>query len=146
MNAAELEERIRNGIPLARHMAFGVHELEACAITVSGGAAENVNVHGTGFAGSLYAIATLALWGVVTARLPEGASLVLAEGRIRYIRPVVGDIVARCRIAPETMQAFLDELEHRGRSRLRAAVEIPDADGNIAAEYSGTVHARLKPL
>ncbi len=142
LSADELEQRIRNGIPIAAQMAFRVRELAADSITVVGGGTENVNVHGTAFAGSLYAITTLALWGLVHARLPEGADLVLAEGSIRYRRPVIGDIVANCVIPEAEMDTFLTRLHERDRAILEATVQV-DGAGHIAAEYHGTVHARL---
>jgi thioesterase domain-containing protein len=142
LSTEELEQRIRKGIPITAQMAFRVRELAADSITVVGGGAENVNVHGTAFAGSLYAITTLALWGLVHARLPEAASLVLAEGSIRYRKPVLGDIVAQCAIPGEAMDDFLTRLQARGRAVLNASVQVAGQDG-IAAEYHGTVHARL---
>ncbi len=142
LSAAELEQRIRTGIPVASQMDFRVRELERNAITVAGGGSENVNVHGTAFAGSQYAIATLALWGLVQSRLPEGADLVLAEGGIRYRKPVIGDIVAHCEIPAAELDTFLRRLQERGRAVLVATVQVPGTEG-IAAEYQGTVHARL---
>jgi thioesterase domain-containing protein len=141
--AEELELRIRTGIPLSAEMDFKVRELRGNTITVVGGGTENVNVHGTAFAGSLYAIATLALWGLINARLPQDAALVLAEGNIRYRQPLVGDIVARCEIPTAELEAFLSRLQKRGRAVLEATVQIPGREG-VAAEYRGTVHARLE--
>ncbi|MES9972017.1 MAG: YiiD C-terminal domain-containing protein [Candidatus Thiodiazotropha sp.] len=142
LTADELELRIRDGIPIAAQMAFQVHELQANTILVSGGGSENINVHGTAFAGSLYTISTLALWGLVTARLPEEATLVLVEGNIRYRQPVVGDIDARCSIAQESMDEFLSQLLKRGRSSLEARVVVTGLE-SPAAEFYGKVYARL---
>ncbi len=142
LSAEELEQRICTGIPIAAGMAFRVHDLQPNSITVVGGGAENINVHGTAFAGSLYAICTLALWGLVMARLPEGAHLVLTEGNIRYRQPVVGDIYARCSIAEEQLEGFLAKLHQRSQSRLEASVLVSGLEG-AAVEYNGTVHARL---
>jgi thioesterase domain-containing protein len=142
LTAEELEQRIRDGIPIARQMAFQVRDLQSNSITVLGAGDENINVHGTAFAGSLYAICTLALWGLVSARLPEDATLVLAEGNIRYRQPVVGDIDAHCTITQDQLDSFLSVLHKRGRSRLDARVEVPGIEGP-AAEFRGTVFARL---
>jgi thioesterase domain-containing protein len=142
LTAEELEQRIRNGIPIATQMAFQVRQLAMDSITVVGGGAENVNMHGTAFAGSIYAVSTLALWGLAHARLPDGTSLVLAEGSIRFRQPVAGDIVARCEIPPPEMDAFLARLQKRGRAIVVATVQVLSAEG-IAAEYQGTVHAWL---
>lgn len=142
LTAEALEQRIRKGIPIAAQMAFQVRELTPDTIRVVGGGEENINVHGTAFAGSLYAICTLALWGLVTARLPEGTTLVLAKGEIRYCQPVMGEIEAHCNIAQDRMESFLTELRTQGRSRLEAIVEVPGLEGP-AAEFMGTVYARL---
>jgi thioesterase domain-containing protein len=143
ISADELEQRIRDGIPIAAQMAFQIRELTGDKISVVGGGEENINVHGTAFAGSIYAIATLALWGLVNANLPEGASLVLAEGSIRYRQPIVGEIEANCSILPDEMSAFLQNLEKRGRSRLEARVIVAGPSG-AAAEYRGIVFARVQ--
>lgn len=142
LTAEELEQRIREGIPIAAQMAFKVRNLQPNSIAVFAGGDENINVHGTAFAGSLYTICTLALWGLVTARLPEDTNLVLAEGNIRYRQPVMGDIDARCTITQDQMDSFLSVLHKRGRSRLDARVEVPGIEGP-AVEFNGTLFARL---
>lgn len=142
LTTEELEQRIRDGIPIAAQMAFRVRELKPYTIQVTGGADENINVHGTAFAGSLYSICTLALWGLISARIPDGATLVLTEGNILYRQPVIGEIDARCTIEEESMENFLSRLHQRGRSRLQATVLVPGLEG-AAAEYNGTLHARL---
>lgn len=143
MTPAELEQRIRTGIPIAGHMDFRVRELSATRIRVRGGGAENINVHGTAFAGSLYAVCTLALWGLVNSRLPANASLVMAEGSIRYIKPVIGDIVADCEVAASEMDAFLTVVNTKGKGRLQARVTVP-VKNTIGAEFIATVYARLQ--
>jgi thioesterase domain-containing protein len=140
--AEELEQRIREGIPIAAQMAFRVCDLQPNSITVTAGCDENINVHGTAFAGSIYTICTLALWGLVTARLPEGATLVLSESNIRYRQPVLGEIDAYCKIEHESFESFLTKLHQLGRSHLQANVVVPGIEG-AAAEYNGTVFARL---
>jgi thioesterase domain-containing protein len=141
MNIQELENRIRDGIPISANMDFRIQELTDNAITVSGGAAQNINVHGTAFAGSLYAVCVLALWGLVNSRLPENTSLVLADGAIRYLKPVVGQIVAKCHIPDQQMDEFLQAIESKGKGRLQGSVTV-DAEKGCAVEFTGTVYAR----
>jgi thioesterase domain-containing protein len=142
MTRQDLEQRIRQGIPIAAHMDFRVLELSANSIKVKGGGAENINVHGTAFAGSLYAICTLAAWGLVNSRLPRDSALVMAEARISYRRPVVGDIVACCQIESDEFERFLADLNAKGRARLEAVSTVAVEQG-LAAEFTGQVHARL---
>ncbi|MEW8237890.1 MAG: YiiD C-terminal domain-containing protein [Candidatus Thiodiazotropha taylori] len=143
MNSSQLEQRIREGIPIAAQMAFRVRSLTLSGITVVGGGEQNHNVHGTAFAGSLYAIAALSAWGLVQSRLPKGAELVMARAEIDYRLPVIGDIVAHCNIDRETFDRFLDDLQQKGRARLKA-LSIVGSDGSVAAELRGVLHARLR--
>lgn len=143
MTKEELERKIRAGIPISAHMDFRVVDLEDNAITIRGGGAENVNVHGTAFAGSLYALTTLSVWGLVHSRLPEDAALVMAEGRIRYHRPVTGDIIARCVIEPHELEDFLDQVNRNGKGRLMAISKV-QMNAKLAAEFTGQVYARLE--
>ena len=145
MNAEQLQQRICQGIPLANHMGFRVCELDANKITVSANQEANINVHGTAFAGSLYSVCTLALWGLVTARLPSHAALVLAEGQIQYRQPVLGDIVAHCEIIEQQMDGFLSDLQAQGKVRLNATVVVPSAEG-VAAQYTATVYANYRSV
>ena len=101
-------------------------------------------MQGTAFAGSLYAICSLAVWRLARARLPDQASLVIADGAIRYRKPVVGDIIARCQVSPYEMQAFLDAVHAKGKGRLQATVSVAGEKVD-AAEFNGTVYARLEP-
>lgn len=143
MTRDELEQRIRQGIPLSAQMDFRVLDLATHSIQVCGGAQQNINVHGTAFAGSLYTVCTLAAWGLVTSRLPAEASLVMSEGTIRYRKPVVGEIVAECAVSQSAMDDFLNTLQQKGKARLVATVSVP-CQGEIAAQFSGTLYASIK--
>lgn len=141
MNCEDLQSQIHKGIPLSRHMDFSVLELSDTHIKVNGGAAENINVHGTAFAGSLYSICTLAAWGLTFSQIPEDTALVLAQGNIHYFRPVIGEIIAECDASPEQLETFLKELELRGKARLDLAVMVA-SDDKIAVKYNAQLHVR----
>ena len=137
-----LESRILDGIPLSRNMAFRVIELAPTTIKVSGDEQPNVNVHGTAFAGSLYCMCTLAVWGLVYSRLPDQASLVMANGHIDYLKPVIGNIVAEGSVLEETMDAFLQELKNKGKSRINATATV-EHGGQAAARFTASLYARM---
>ena len=143
MMANELTKKIHKGIPLTQAMAFDITELTETSIAVVTGGEENVNVHGTAFAGSLYTTCVLAAWGLVNSRLPEEASLVLASGHIDYLSPVVGDISARGEIPKQDFEQFLTAVNDQGRSRLDVEIQV-EHEGVLAAKFTGQVHARIK--
>jgi len=62
--AFDLQRRIHAGIPLSRAINFWVTTLGDTVIEVEAPLAPNINVHGTGFAGSLYALGILTAWGL----------------------------------------------------------------------------------
>ncbi|MCB1802670.1 MAG: YiiD C-terminal domain-containing protein [Gammaproteobacteria bacterium] len=142
--ADALESRIHAGIPLSAAMRFRIVSLQEHAIAVSAPLAPNVNVHGTAFAGSLYAVGILTAWGLAAHLIDRaglGADLVVAEATIRYRAPVEGDIVSRCSVDPAAAGEFTGRLASDGRARLALTVVLGEPP---AATILATMHARLR--
>ena len=81
----------------------------------------NINIHGTGFAGSIYSLAVLTGWALCTHIIDElelDAELVVGRAEIAYRAPVTGELECRCRADAEQREAFLQEYRERGKSRL----------------------------
>jgi thioesterase domain-containing protein len=142
MNAEQLEKIILDGIPLSHAMGFSITSLDNTQILVKARLDKNINVHGTAFAGSLYTLCTLALWGLINSRLPEHGSLVLADASIRYIKPVITDFTASCCIDEVTFERFLNNLDVEGKARIDGFVSINNKTGQ-AVHYRGTAYARM---
>lgn len=139
MDAKTLEQAIRQGIPISAQMDFKVKELHAQQIIVTGGAEQNINVHHTAFAGSLYSICTLAAWGLVYSKLPAGASLVMEKASIEYLRPVKGEIIANAYLSNECTQSMLEELERNKKARLKLPVSV-DCNEKLAVNFYANLH------
>lgn len=142
-DAAALQHEIHAGIPLSQAMGFGITELDGHAISVAAPLAPNVNVHSTGFAGSLYALGILTGWGMVRhliRRRGLNAELVVAEAGIRYRAPVRGDITCRCAVPQGQAEAFIVQLESEGRARLVIEVSIGRAG---AVRLTATMAAKV---
>nr|WP_052063369.1 YiiD C-terminal domain-containing protein [Nitrincola sp. A-D6] len=87
-----------------------------------------MNDKGTGFAGSLTALATLAGWSLTTlyARdLDEDVNVVAAESHVRYLKPVTADFSA-CVELPDTAlcERFRERLQSRGKASLPLIIQI----------------------
>ncbi|MDJ0738372.1 MAG: YiiD C-terminal domain-containing protein [Gammaproteobacteria bacterium] len=139
-----LQARIDAGIPLSRAMGYRIAALGEHDIRVEAPLAPNVNVHGSGFAGSLYALGILTAWGLcahLLARAGLDAELVVAEATIRYHAPVRGDIVCSAALRPGDARAFQQRLAQDGRSRVTVDVAI---GGTPAAWIAAEMHARLR--
>ena len=140
--AIELQRRIRGAIPLSEAMGYRITELADTRIAVEAPLGPNINIHGTGFAGSLYALGILTAWGlcthVITAAGLE-AELVVAEASIRYRTPVRGDIVCASQMTEEVSGSFVDGLIRRKRARVQLEVEIGEGP---AALIQAVMYAR----
>ena len=140
MNAAQhLQDTIRNTIPLSQHMGYSIDSLSEHSISVSAPLENNVNIHGTAFAGSIYSVATLTAWALVYHILQNhqpDASLVLGEGQIKYRAPIKDNLQCHAEISDAEHQEFLSALKEKRRSRLIVKVNINDAaywEGKLAA-------------
>lgn len=114
-------------------MQFHIESLDLGAIEVSAPLAPNVNIHGTGFAGSIYSVAVLTGWALCTHILEEqgiDADLVVARAEIRYRAPVTGNLQCHTGADAATRDVFLRDVRERGKGVLPLKIELggrPDA-------------------
>ena len=116
-------------IPLSEAMQFDIDELSLDEIRVTAPLAPNINIHGTGFAGSIYSLAVLTGWALCTHIIDEfqlQAELVVGRAEIAYRSPVTGDLSCRCQADAAQRESFLREYRERGKGRLRLDVEVGD--------------------
>ena len=84
----ELQHRVYAGIPLSQTMGFRITALADTQIAVEAPLEPNINVHGTGFAGSLYALGILTAWSLASHIIANNglvAELVVAEASISFL-------------------------------------------------------------
>lgn len=139
--AADLEKRILTDIPLARHIGVHVVEFDGASLVLGAPLGPNSNHKGTAFGGSLFSLAVLAGWGLLSARLREHGvegELVIQDSRVSYFSPVTGDLLARARLpAGPDLERFLRSVSRYGKGRLRLDVVIEHA-GREAVRFEGT--------
>jgi len=127
---AKLQQKIHQGIPLSEAMQFDISELTGNSIVVKAPLAPNINVHGTGFAGSIYSIAVLSGWALCTHIMDVRGmvgDLVVAGAEIKYRAPVSGEIVCRGEVSEAHSAGFHDSFKQRGKGRLSLTIEVGDA-------------------
>jgi thioesterase domain-containing protein len=112
-------------IPLASALDVRIVELDERNLVVAAPLAANANHMGTGFAGSLLAVASLTGWGTVIAVLGRAdvAQVVVQETSASFLEPVTGDF--RVRNLPDTdrASAFSTRLATR-RAGVAIIVEV----------------------
>ncbi|MGB1310065.1 MAG: YiiD C-terminal domain-containing protein [Leucothrix sp.] len=134
LSADWLTQHIRDNIPLAYMMQFEIVDLQENAIAVAAPLAPNINIHGTGFAGSLYALAVLTSWGLTSAIVLESgfkADVVIAKAEINYRKPVDSEIKCVCLCSQEAKSTFINTLQNKAKGRLLLTVKIGDSDEAI---------------
>ena len=137
-----LNRKIRDHIPLSEAMQFSIDALSLDSIRVSAPLEPNINIHGTGFAGSLYSIAVLTGWALATHVMQElhiNAELVVAKAEIRYRAPVTAALVCRSSCNAEQRQQFMLAVNESGKGRLDLDVEIGDRQVLLHASYIALV-------
>jgi len=135
----EAENFLHEKIPITRAMGIRVIS-SGNEFAIEAPVALNFNHLGTGFGGSINAVATLAGYVFLWIELHEipGCHVVVRESSIRFLRPVRKTIRAICvRPAQQETDRFKSKLVEKGRARLRLTVRIEE-DSKIAAEFEGT--------
>ena len=131
-------------IPLSQAMQMRIADFDGLALTTEASLAPNVNVHGTAFAGSLYAIQALTGWGMMHLQLALNtldASIVIASGQINYAKPVAQDIRVQCSFGDHL--AEMAKLRANGKGRFPLTCHVLLADGSPAGKFSGEYAVRL---
>lgn len=136
MNHKQLESLVHQEIPITRALDIRIEELNEDSIRVMAPFEANKNIHNTAFAGSIYTVATIAGWSLVTSlaihHQLEG-SVVLAKANIQYKKPINGDIVAECRVDDSRIiESFIASFQRKNRARLELAINLVE-EGVIKA-------------
>ena len=111
-------------------MQFSIASLDLERIQVVAPLPPNVNIHGTGFAGSLYSLGILTGWALCMHLLDEfelDAELVVGKAEIRYRAPVIGDIECRCACDAAGRADFEQGVREQGKGRMALEITIGDA-------------------
>lgn len=113
---------------IAPARALGVAVEAIDPVTVSAPLQANLNDKGTGFAGSLYSVAALAGWALVTrwcAAERLEAEVVLQSSTARFLAPARADFRAIAHEPPAAQrEKLLRMLARSGRGRAEVAVEV----------------------
>ena len=145
MTEFDAEEYFHQQIPITRAMGVRVVAYDENEFVVEAPVALNSNHLGTGFGGSINAVATLAAYGLVWIELRDPrVHVVVGESSIRVLRPVHETIRAVCRRPPrDEWAAFQTRFAEKGKSRITLRVKVVEAD-QTAAEFEGTFVARKR--
>lgn len=149
-NEAWLESLLHTKIPISKAMDIRVESLSPMELIMTLPIDVNHNHKGTVFGGSLYSGSACACYGLFLWGLREAAfateDLVIAEGHIRYLKPVGTDArIVACWPEPSSQSEFFKSLQQKGKARIEMKAKIFSL-GEQCAEFSGIFVAKDKPL
>ncbi|MEM7564160.1 MAG: YiiD C-terminal domain-containing protein [Pseudomonadota bacterium] len=136
--ATALTQKIHRHIPLSRSMAFTIDTLEINHIIVSAPLEPNINIHGTGFAGSIYSTAILTGWALVTHVMEEleiEAELVVGKAEIRYRAPVTAKLECETDCEETSRQAFRESVLDSGKGSLDLVIRVCQKAAEVKASF-----------
>ena len=139
----ELQKVWDEHFPMVRAMGVKVGQYDNHTLTTHTPLVGNTNIHGTAFAGSLYAIEALTAWGLLYLEIAMAgldASIIHAAGNIEFSETVNGEIVAVSRLGEHT--SAMEELAANGKIRLELASEVI-TEGRVASRFRGDYAVRL---
>ncbi len=145
--ALALQQRIHASIPLSAAMQFSIVQLSRESILVTAPLAPNVNIHGTGFAGSIYSLAVLSGWALCShgiELLGLDGELVVTKGEMRNRSPVRGEIRCRTSISPLQYEKLEKDFYRNGKARLSLQIDVGE-DRNAVLQASYAVIAAEEP-
>lgn len=124
--AAAVERLWLQRIPLTEALGVRIARIDDAGVELRAPLGPNLNHMGTGFAGSLLAVASLAGWATVAALLGGGADahIVVQATEAEFLEPVTEDLIMRG-VRPEAgvRAQFLEAYARRGRARISIVSE-----------------------
>ncbi|MDC0663265.1 YiiD C-terminal domain-containing protein [Marinobacter sp. SS21] len=134
------QHRINEAIPLTRSLGVRLERYDGKRLLVTAPLALNSNHQGTGFGGSLYAVAVVAAWGAVELLLADSGltgNVVVQTGGMDYLGPVEEDFFAVSELPPATELArFQKSLARHGKGRLNIEARLYCGAPGLSPEHS----------
>lgn len=133
----DLQALWQESIPISSQMGVKVTCYTGFALEVSANLRKNINPHNTMFAGSIYSMAALAGWGLVHLHMQReklAGTIVLAEGHIKYRRPL--DKNPRAIAFGDEVLSAIKSLQRKAKCQFDVTVDI-FAGQKVVAKFIG---------
>ena len=128
-------------------MQFHIEALSTEAIEVRAPLPPNVNIHGTGFAGSIYSVAVLSGWALCTHILEAAgadAELVVARAEIRYRAPVTAALECSTSAPAAARETFLEDLESAGKGLIDLDIVVGERPSAVLSATYCAIAGKAK--
>ena len=141
-----IQNKIRETIPQSDSMEFSIVELEPDSIVVSAPLSKNYNIHGTGFAGSIYSVGILTGWALcyhIMGLFQIDGDLVVGKADIIYKAPITEDILCSTSITNEERNSFYNDFNNKGKSEIQLNIRIGCSDNAILKAHYFAISSKV---
>lgn len=137
------QERLHREIPLSDALGVRAVKVSGDGAVLTAPLAPNINYNRTAFGGSVYSVAVLSCWALVTKFLQEQGYnidyVVVQDGQMSYKAPVDGDFTAESSWpSVEHSEKFLAMLKRKGiaRAELQSVIRTRGTEcGRLDARF-----------
>ena len=140
MTSIELQNYLREKIPLMGAMQVTVVEVSAQHVVLRAPSGPNINHLGTVFGGSASALAIAAAWArlhTLMVALGDRSRVLIQRNTMNDEQPMAGDFIAVAPVpAPESWELFLKTLRRKGRARI-TLVSVLWCEGRETGRFEG---------
>jgi len=133
-----IQNKIRDTIPQSESMQFSIVELKHESIIVNAPLSKNYNIHGTGFAGSIYSIGILTGWALCYHVMESHkmiGDLVVGKAEIIYKSPLKEDILCSTSFKHGELDIFCKDFKEKGKSAVKLDINIGESGNAVLKAY-----------
>ncbi|WP_444995974.1 YiiD C-terminal domain-containing protein [Aliikangiella sp. IMCC44359] len=128
---------VNKTIPISKKLGWKIQQITPKMIITTTNLEPNINIHGTAFAGSIYAAGMATGWTLLKCWYDQqnyNADLVAAEANIKYIKPVYQDFLCRSQLEEKSPNhtKLITRLSQNKSCGVEQKVEI-ECDSSICA-------------
>jgi thioesterase domain-containing protein len=149
LNRSDLQQFLRDRIPLSTAMAIEVVAAEPEGVTLGAPLEPNINHRDTVFGGSAAAVAILSAWGLLFVRLREAhpnATIVIQRHTMRHLRPITGAFTASSFLPdPGAWEKFVTTYQRRRLARITVKASLHCRDEQVGELDAAFVALELNP-
>jgi thioesterase domain-containing protein len=134
--AQALIQRIYKEIPLTAAMQLAVKSFDGVTLVLAVPLAANINDKGTGFAGSITALGSIAGWCALTLWGEHeigSCQIAIYDAHFSFRKPLQGDFTATvCLPALDAREALQAVITQKGKGKITLRISLADASGEAA--------------
>lgn len=144
---SSLQERLHREIPVSAEMGITIVRSSADLVRLEAPLTPNINYNGTAFGGSIYTLAALSCWLLLSTTLADAGHdaeyVVIQDGAIEYRTPATDRFEAESSWPGDDARTrFLRGVGRRGVARSQLAALVT-CNGIVCASFSGRFVARI---